>query len=195
MKKILAILLATLMMFSAFGAVSFAADVPATDVTLNDILAKAAEWTDSTGTKPVVLVFNPGTAKMGQIYEGDLWAITAGPNRGCYALIGENFVEGTYVQLPNIKDAGDGMAANWMVTTAISDQGRTYGSGTSFLITPEVAEHDYVVFYAQLTPNETTPVIATIMSIFYKVINVLFGSDLANKFLEVLAGLGLEIEI
>lgn len=200
MKKVLAIFMAALMMFAAFGSTISAADYVEEAFTLNDALDIAKTMKDATGTVPTVLVFNTVSAKLGTTYQGQVYPITAGANKGCYALIGETFVPGNIVQLPNIKDAGDGMAANWTVLTANLDEtGRTYGSGSVFVI-PDMkdrAEADnYIVFYAQLTPNETTPVIAKIMGIFYRVLNVLFpGSGIAEKFLEMLAGLGLEVEI
>ena len=199
MKKVLAIFMAALMMFATLGMTSFAADVVEDTFTLNDAITIAASMTDETGTAPTVLVFNTVSAKLGTTYQGQVYQITGGANKGCYALISETFVPGNVVQLPNIKDAGDGMAANWTVLTAeLEDTGRTFGSGSIFVI-PDMSDRapadNYIVFYAQLTPNETTPVIAKIMSIFYKVIKVLFGEDLANKFLNILFELGLEVEI
>lgn len=203
MKKILAIFLAALMMFSTFAMVSSAAIIKEDAVTLQNILDLVAEkWTkydgDGKAYKPVVLIFDPGSAKMGTVHEGDLYYITAGPNSGMCALISENFVAGHRVQLPNIKDAGDGMAANWFLETAdvgIDDIGsRTYANGSVFTISNAMAAKDYIVFYAQLTVNEETPVIATIMNVFYKIIKIIFGEQLAAKFEEIMLEFGVVIE-
>lgn len=202
MKKVLSILLAALMAFSAFGMFSFAADPEISEdvFTLKNALDIAASMKNGEqDIAPTVLVFNPGSAKLGTVYMGQVYYINAGANKGCYALIGENFVAGNHVQLPAIKDAGDGMAANWMVQTNITgEQGRTYGSASDFTIPREMENRapadNYIVFYANLTPNEQTPVIAKIMNIFYKIIKVLFGQDLANKFGELMLEFGVEIE-
>lgn len=198
MKKVLAIFLAALMMFATLGMTSFAADVVEDKFTLKDALAIAASYADDDGTAPTVLVFNTGAAKLGTTYQGAVYQITAGANNGCFALISETFFAGNPVQLPNIKDAGDGMAANWTVLTdGIATTGNTYGSGSLYKIpdmSERTADDNYIVFYAQLTPNETTPVIAKIMNIFYKVIKVLFGEQLAAKFEEVMLEFGVVIE-
>lgn len=208
MKKILAIFLAALMMFTTFGMVSSAAEVTGGEFKLEDALAIAAGWADADDPsfKPIVLVFDPGSAKMGTIYEGDLFKITSGPCRGMYALVSESFTVKNRVQLPGIKDAGDGMAANWFLETELSVKdengnrkpieigSRTYASGSSITITEPMMEHDYLVFYAQQTVNEQTPIIATIMNIFYKVIKVIFGEQLAAKFEEIMLEFGVAIE-
>lgn len=192
------------MTFSTFGMFSFAADPEISEdvFTLRDALNIAASMKNGDqDITPTVLVFNPGSAKLGTVYMGQVYYINAGANKGCYALIGENFVAGNHVQLPAIKDAGEGMAANWMVQTNIpGEQGRTYGSASDFTIPRAengwnpVDSDNYIVFYANLTPNEQTPTIAKIMNIFYKIIKVLFGQDLANKFGELLLEFGVAIE-
>ncbi|MGN1117379.1 MAG: hypothetical protein ACI4RU_02100 [Acutalibacteraceae bacterium] len=205
MKKVLSILLAALMAFSTFGMFSFAADPEISEdvFTLQDALDIASSMKNGEkDVAPTVLVFNTGSAKLGTVYmTPQVYYINAGANKGCYALISEAFAPGNAVQLPAIKDAGDGMAANWMVQTNISEQGRTYGSASTFVIPLEMEERakadpnsNYIVFYATLTPNEQTPTIAKIMNIFYKIIKVLFGQDLANKFGELMLEFGIEIE-
>lgn len=204
MKKVLAVFLAALMMFATFGMTSFAEDVveidPTEPETLDEILDYvAARWTDSTGTVPTVLVFNPNTAKVGMAYEGKTFPIKSGKNKGCTALVGENFVPGNPVQLPNVKNAPDGYAGSWRVLTeGIESSGRTYGSGSIYVIPEAMKErvqaNNYIVFYAEFSPNEETSVLSKIMGIFYKVISVL-SQDLADQFYNMLVKLGLEIEL
>lgn len=203
MKKVLAILLAAMMAFSAFGMVGFAADPEISDddvMTLEKVLQIADGMKDATGLCPTVLVFNVGSCKLGSVYQNPtIYYINAGANRGCYAMVSESFVAGNHVQLPAIKDAGDGMAANWMVQTNVAgEQGRTYGSASDFTVPREMKDRpqteNFIVFYAQLVPNEQTPVIAKIMNIFYKIIKVLFGQELADKFGELMLEFGVAIE-
>lgn len=199
MKKFLAVLLAALMMFTTLGMFSFAEDV--SGFTLNDALAKAQLYADANDVAPTVLVFNTGSAKLGSVYQGQVYEITAGPNTGCYALVSANFFAKNHVQLPAIKDAGDGMAANWIIQTNVGgEQGRTYGSGSDFIVPEEMYERaqtapldNYIIFYAQLVPNETTPTIAKIINIFYKVIKVLLGEELANKLALLVSEFGISI--
>lgn len=205
MKKVLSILLAVLMTFSTFGMFSFAADPEISDdvFTLQDALNIAASMKNGDqDVAPTVLVFNTGTAKLGTVYMSpQVYYINAGANKGCYALASESFAPNNPVQLPATKDAGDGMTANWTVQTNISEQGRTYAQSSTFIIPLEMEERakadpnsNYIVFYATPTANEQTPTIAKIMNIFYKIIKVLFGQDLANKFGELMLEFGVAIE-
>ncbi|MGN0444578.1 MAG: hypothetical protein ACI4F5_08195 [Acutalibacteraceae bacterium] len=204
MKKVLSILLAALMAFSAFGMFSFAADpvVPEEGITLKYVLAVAdsMKGTESENDcAPTVLVFNPGSAKLGDVYMGEAYYITAGINKGCTAIVSSGFAPGNFVQLPSIKDAGEGMTANWMVQTGgLSETGKIFAQASMFEIPKEMADRaqtdNYIVFYAALTQNPSTPTIAKIMNIFYKIIKVLFGQDLANKFGELMLEFGVAIE-
>ena len=207
MKKVLAVLLAALMAFTTLGMFAYAEPVVDDVFTLDMALDIAEGLKDGTGMIPTVLVFNPGSAKLGTVPMGQQYYITAGRNKGCYAIVDANFNVGNYVQLPYIKDAGDGMAANWLVQTAgIEGAGRTFANGSMFEIPPMITvdkdgnivpkaqEDNYIVFYANLVPNESTPVIEKILNIFYKVIKVLFGEELAYKLAQMVLQFGIVIE-
>ena len=194
MKKVLAILLAALMMFTTFGMFSYAADVSEDTFTLQDAIALAEGMKDVGGNKPVVLVFDTASAKLGTVFQGNEYYINSGALSGCWALVSPTFVPERSVQLPNIKDAGDEMAANWLLETAVEEQGRTYASGSLIKITQQMVDKEYIVFRAQLVANEQTPVIAKILNIFYKIVKVLFGEQLAIKFQELCLEFGVVIE-
>lgn len=189
------------MAFTTFGVIGFAETPDGSAVTLQSVLEYAQEkYHDDDGKAPVVLLFDTGEAKLGTVHQGEVFQITAGPNTGCYAIVSPIYFPDKRAQLPNIKDAGDGMAANWMLQSNVGGElGRTYGPGSSYIIPLEMKDRalvdNYIVFYATLVPNEQTSTITKIMGIFYKVIKVLLGEELADKFLNLLSELGLVVEI
>lgn len=197
MKKVLAVLLAALMMFTTLGMFGYAeTPVVGDKFTLDDALNIAKGYADADGstTIPTVLVFNTGAADIGTVPMGNQYYINDGRNKYSYVIVDSNFNVGSYVQLPYIKNAGDGMSANWLVQSG-PDAGRTFAQGSLYEIPDEMLalpqSSNYIVFYAQLVPNETTPVIEKILNIFYKVVKVIFGPELALK----LAGLVKEFGI
>ncbi len=163
----------------------------------DDYTSKTLDEIHQIAGNTVVLVFDFANGKVGTIYEGDVYYIASGANAGCYALVSEKFVPGNYVQLPGIKDASDGMKADWTVTTAVANvdigTGRAFASGSLYQISPDFTGNQ-INLRATETPQETTSTFTKIMAIFYKVIKVLFGDALAQRFLGIFSEFGLDLD-
>lgn len=169
MKKVVSLVLAVLMLFSAFAFVGSAVSV--------------------SDDKYVTLVFNYLSFDVGNIYYGTPETVDEGPMKGCIVIRGDMCTPGNYVQLPGIKNPPDGYAGAWFLNSAMATgatAGNTYACGSMYQIPENAKLGEYIVFTATTTPIEQTSTIVKIVKVFAKVIGVLFGTDAANKFLEIM---------
>lgn len=178
MKKVISVVLAVLMLFSCFAVVGLADDS-----------SNEEKKVTASDSSCVSLVFNYLSYDVGNIYYGDTATITDGANKGCLVLRGDMCTAGNFVQLPGIKNAPEGYAGAWYLSSGMStglNVGATYACGSMFQI-PETAKNgEYIVFTAVVTPVETTSTLAKIANIFAKIITVLFGTEAGNKFKNIL---------
>ncbi|MBQ6872939.1 MAG: hypothetical protein IJO24_01390 [Clostridia bacterium] len=188
MKKVISVFLAVLMLLGSFGIVGTAAD----ETTAPEKVSCSAPYC-------VSLVFNYMSYQVGTVYMGNLQKVTEDPNKGCYVLRDTSgFTCGNFVQLPEIKNTGDETYGVWYVaSTTVPGEAIGYTlSGGSYYQIPDTAENgEYVVFLAQAKPIEQTSTLAKIMQIFAKIIGVLFGTELQGTFVELLASLGIDMEL
>lgn len=201
MKKVLSVLLAALMMFATFGMTCFADE--ATDgqvsIKLEDALAYAQTLATADGTIPTTLVFEQTYFKVGSYYNGKYFNINDGPYAGCVAIVYSAAYPERTVQLPATKDAPEGNAGAWVVRSSGTEFAKRYTSGDDFKIPVDMkekaAEDNYIVFGNLLVPSEQTPTISKIFGIFFKIIRVIAGDEVANKFMNLLAQLDIVIAI
>lgn len=188
MKKVISVFLAVLMLFGTLGVVGVAEDTtPKDDVYCSD-------------PECVSLVFNYMGFEIGTVYMGDLEEVTAGPNTGCYVLRGSKyFSEGNFIQLPEIKNTGDGTYGVWylasITTAGAAMQGQTLSGGSYYQIPATAANGDYIVFIAQSKPIEQTSTFGKIATILVKIVKILLGDTLANKLVEMLVEMGVDVSI
>ena len=195
MKKIIATLLAAILMISSFAVMSSA-------LTLEEFQAKY----DPTSEQVTFLFDTAGVCSMGTLHQGRMEKIDDGNYKNMYAVTAEEFRPDRYVQLPGSICTVDGYAANWNLVSDLRDSsgnallptGATYPSATVFQI-PNKAElaGRIILFRAQITPVETESVLGKILVVFAKIIKALFGEDTARSFLQVFVDmdLGLNIDI
>ncbi len=188
MKKVISVFLAVLMLLGTFGIVGTAAEDTATE-----------EKVSCSAPYCVSLVFNYMSYQVGTVHMGNLQKVTEDPNKGCYVLRDTSgFTAGNFVQLPEIKNTGDGTYGVWyMASQGVPGEpyGYTLSGGSLYQIPNTAANGEYVVFLAQARPIEQTNTLSKIMQIFAKIIGVLFGTELQGKFIELLAGLGVDMEL
>ena len=191
MKKIIATLLAAILMISSLAVMSSA-------LTLEEF--KAAQ-----DPEQVIFLFDTaGVCRPGTVYQGSMEQIDQGNYKGMYALSGVDFRPDRYVQLPGTVCSVDGYAANWYLSTDLRNDGvnlptgSTYPAGTVFHIPDQNGLKGTVIFFrAQLAPLETESVLGKIIVVFAKIIKALFNEDTARKFLQLFVDmdLGLNIDI
>lgn len=188
MKKVISVFLAVLMLFGTLGIVGTAAEDTAT-----------TEKVSCSAPYCVSLLFNYMSYQVGTVYMGELKKVTEDPNKGCYVLRDTSgFTCGNFVQLPEIKNTDDGTYGVWYVaSTTVPGEAIGYTlSGGSYYQIPDTAENgEYVVFLAQAKPIEQTGTFATIMQMFAKIIGALFGEELMATFVNLLADLGVDMEM
>lgn len=169
MKKVVSLVLAVLMLFSAFAFVGSAVSV--------------------SDSSCVSLVFNYLSYDVGNIYYGTKETIDEDPMKGCIVLRGSMCTAGNFVQLPGIKNPPEGYAGAWYLSSAMatgSAAGNTYACGSMFQIPVEAKDGEYIVFTATVTPIEKTSTLVKIAKIFGKIITVLFGKSAGNKFMDII---------
>ncbi len=215
MKKLLAVFMAVMMAFS-FCAFSVSAEettaptTPATpeieanwaigsEHTFDEVLNKVK----SEISNGVILLFGYGEFKPDVFDTGTdgYWVkITGNAFAGYYALFGNSYIKGARIKLPTIADAPDGYAGHWNVSGATTAAGTTGGSdyagGGMYTISDKAEQGSYIFFNAEKTEVEQTPTIVKVMSIFAKIIKILFGGDenvIYKAFLDILAEFGVEV--
>ena len=169
MKKVISLVLAVLMLFSAFAFVGSAVSV--------------------SDDSYVSLVFNYLSYDVGNIYYGTPDTVDEGPMKGCIVIRGAMCTPGNFVQLPGIKNPPEGYSGAWFLSSSMAtgaQAGNTYACGSMFQIPENAKLGEYIVFTATTAPIEQTSTIVKIVRIFAKVIGVLFGTDAANKFLDII---------
>ncbi|MGN0463339.1 MAG: hypothetical protein ACI4GA_01380 [Acutalibacteraceae bacterium] len=169
MKKVISLVLAVLMLFSAFAFVGSAVSV--------------------SDDNYVSLVFNYLSYDVGNIYYGTPETVDEGPMKGCIVIRGAMCTPGNFVQLPGIKNPPEGYSGAWFLSSSMAtgaQAGNTYACGSMFQIPENAKLGEYIVFTATTAPIEQTSTIVKIVRIFAKVIGVLFGTDAANKFLDII---------
>lgn len=169
MKKVISVVLAMLMLFSAFAMVGSAVSV--------------------SDDRYVSLVFNYLSYDIGNIYYGTAETVDEGSMKGCIVIRGDMCTPGNFVQLPGIKNPPEGYAGAWFLNSAMATgaaAGNTYACGSMFQIPAEAQLGEYIVFTATTTPIETTSTIVKIVKVFAQIIGILFGQDTANRFLDII---------
>lgn len=181
MKKVISVVLAMLMLFACFGMVGTAGDATA------DTTEKVVTASDP---GCVSLVFNLAGYEMGTVYGGcEPEVINQGYNKGCVVVRGDLYHQNNMVQLPEIKNPPEGYAGGWYLSSNVatgSVGGVTYACGSMYQIPGTVNDGEYIVFTATTRPIETTSTIVKIVNVFAKVINVLFGKEAYDKFLDIM---------
>ncbi len=189
MKKVISVFLAVLMLFCSLGIVGTATEDTTTDTTKVSCSAPYC----------VSLLFNYMSYQVGTVYMGELNRVTEDPNKGCYVLRDTSgFTAGNFVQLPEIKNTGDGTYGVWYVaSTTVPGEaiGYTLSGGSYYQIPDTATNGEYVVFLAQAKVIEQTSTFATIAQVFAKIIGILFGSSLQATFIEILTELGVDMEM
>lgn len=190
MKKVIATLLAAIMLISSFA-----------------VMASALSFEQFKAMYPdkVIFVFDPASFTMGTRYQGDLQKIDEGDiYKGMYALSGVEFDPDRYIQLPGTKTSDDAVTANWALYSDPRDDegnrllptGSTYAAGSVFHIPNNKALIGQVIYFrAEQTAVEKESVLGKILVVFAKIIKALFGEDTARGFLELFVDMDLGIDI
>lgn len=130
-KKVLSLLLATVMAFSMFTVIGAAASV--------------------SDENCITLVFDCRDYEMGKIYWGTPSIIEVGSMRGFVVLRSNYCTPGNSVQLPELKKVRNGRVGGWVISDAKADgatNGEVYACGSEYTIPVEARMGEYIVFAA-----------------------------------------------